>query len=191
MAVNFEFKAFKKGFFDRAAIESQLSKQERARLSKIGAFIRRRAKSSIRKRKKPSPPGKPPSSHTGVLKDFIFFAYDSERRSVVVGPTKTNQRNAFAIASAGRVKTIPGVLEFGGQVGMHEVFLRNRHTGGGEWVRLNFRARQGSYRSAFDSQGKPRPTRIRKASYPPRPFIGPVGRAEAGRFREIMRALVR
>lgn len=189
MPLPFEFKAFKGSFFDRAAIESQLSKQERARLSKLGAFIRRRAKSSIRKRKKPSPPGKPPSSHTGVLKDFIFFAYDAERNSVVVGPTKTNQRNARALSSGSGMKTIPGVLESGGVVGIHEVFLKR--DSGGEWVRLNLRARAGSFRSAISSRGIPRPTRVRRAVYPPRPYMGPAGRAEAGRLKELFRAFVR
>lgn len=63
-------------------------------LSKFGAFVRTRAKSSIRKRKKISQPGQPPSSHTGKLKKLIFFGYDREKKSVVVGPLLFGTTNA-------------------------------------------------------------------------------------------------
>jgi hypothetical protein len=76
----------KRLFFDRPAVLSKVDAATRRVLSKFGAFVRRTAKSSIRKRKKPSPPGKPPSSHTGLLKRLIFFGYDPNRRSVVIGP---------------------------------------------------------------------------------------------------------
>jgi hypothetical protein len=75
-------------------------------LSRFGAFVRRSAKSSIRKRKKAAPPGQPPSSHTGLLKKFIFFGYDADRRSVVIGPTRLNQK--------GRGEA-PPLLEYGGK----------------------------------------------------------------------------
>jgi hypothetical protein len=76
----------KRLFFDRPAVLSKLDAATRRVLSKFGAFVRRTAKSSIRKRKKPSPPGSPPSSHTGLLKRLIFFGYDPGKRSVVIGP---------------------------------------------------------------------------------------------------------
>jgi hypothetical protein len=76
----------KRFFFDRPAVLSKVDAATRRVLSKFGAFVRRTAKSSIRKRKKASPPGKPPSSHTGLLKRLIFFGYDPGKRSVVIGP---------------------------------------------------------------------------------------------------------
>ena len=46
------------------------------------------------RKKKTSPPGRPPFSHTKKLKRNVFFGYDANRRSVVIGPirypTKTN-----------------------------------------------------------------------------------------------------
>ena len=33
------------------------------------------------------PPGSPPYSHVGLLRKFILFAYDPQRKSVVIGPT--------------------------------------------------------------------------------------------------------
>lgn len=101
--IHFEFK---KLFFDRQAVISKVDAATRKVLSKFGAFVRRSAKSSIRKRKKPAPPGQPPSSHTGLLKKFIFFGYDPERQSVVIGPTRLNQK--------GRGEA-PPLLEYGGK----------------------------------------------------------------------------
>jgi hypothetical protein len=80
---------------DEAAIRS---------MSRFGAYVRTTARRSIRKRKKPSLPGKPPSSHTGLLKRFIWFGYDPARRSVAIGPAKLNLPGET-----------PHVLEHGGR----------------------------------------------------------------------------
>jgi hypothetical protein len=101
--IGFEIKRM---FFDRQAVISKVDAATRRVLSKFGAFVRRSAKSSIRKRKKPAPPGQPPSSHTGLLKKFIFFGYDAARQSVVIGPTRLNQK--------GRGEA-PPLLEYGGK----------------------------------------------------------------------------
>lgn len=82
----FDFKAVQKTFFDREKVAKLADKKTKSALAKFGAFVRRRAKSSIRKRKKPSAPGQPPSSHIGTLKNLIFFAYDEGTKSTVVGP---------------------------------------------------------------------------------------------------------
>lgn len=104
--IGMDFKSAKAMFFDRHAVISKMDTATRKVLSKFGAFVRRSAKSSIRKRKKPAPPGSPPSSHTGLLKKFIFFGYDPDARSVVIGPTRLNQK--------GRGEA-PPILEYGGK----------------------------------------------------------------------------
>jgi len=91
-------------FFDRKAVRSAVDRATRRVLSRFGAFVRRAAKSSIRKRKRTSTPGEPPSSHTGLLRRFIFFGYDRQRRSVVIGPQRLNQK----------VGDAPQALEHGG-----------------------------------------------------------------------------
>jgi len=88
-------------FFDSPRVQGAMDAATRRALSKAGAFIRTRAKSSIRKRKAVSRPGKPPSSHTGHLKRRIFFAADPVAESVVIGPTPYREGEA------------PSVLEFG------------------------------------------------------------------------------
>jgi hypothetical protein len=60
---------------------------------RFGAFVRQTARRSIRKRKKVSRPGQPPSSHTGALKNLIQFAYDPRARSVVIGPILGSSRS--------------------------------------------------------------------------------------------------
>lgn len=94
----------KRLFFDRAKVVDALDKASRRALSKAGAFIRQRAKTSIRPRKRSSLPGQPPHSHTGLLRQLILFGYDPGTRSVVVGPAKINRSTGA-----------PHVLEFGGR----------------------------------------------------------------------------
>lgn len=77
----------KQGFFDRAKVKNAVDAGARRVFSKFGAFVRQRAKTSIKKRQGTSPPGQPPHGHTGLLRKFILFAYDAQRKSVVIGPT--------------------------------------------------------------------------------------------------------
>jgi hypothetical protein len=89
-------------FFDRGTVLRAVGNAKRRVLSQGGAFIRTTAKHSIRTRKGPAPPGRPPHSHEGSLRRLIFFGYDRASDSVVIGPV------GF------RKSTAPNVLEFGG-----------------------------------------------------------------------------
>lgn len=79
--VNLTFQAAKQGFFDRALVQQKVAAAERKVLSWFGAFVRQRAKTSIKKRKGTSPPGQPPHSHVGLLRKFVLFAYDRGRQA--------------------------------------------------------------------------------------------------------------
>ena len=92
-------------FFDKPAVMRAVDRATRRVLSRFGAYVRRTARQSIRRRKGPSAPGQPPSSHTGLLKDFIFFAYEPAKEDVVIGPAKLN-----------RGTNAPELLEEGGTV---------------------------------------------------------------------------
>ena len=91
--------AAKKMFFDRKKVLGAMDRTTRRVLSKFGAFVRRAAKSSVRKRKRASAPGEPPSSHTGLLRRFIFFGYERERHSVVIGPQRLSQKSGDATSA--------------------------------------------------------------------------------------------
>jgi len=94
-------------FFDRKAVIDAVDKAKRVVLSKGARFIRVAAKSSIRKRKRPSSPGQPPSSHTGLLRR-ILFGWDQSTKSVVVGPVRLNKPGMA-----------PQALEHGGRSQLH------------------------------------------------------------------------
>jgi hypothetical protein len=112
-----------KMFFDKKAVRDKVDRGTRRVLSRFGAFVRRGARSSIRKRKKVSAPGAPPSSHIGLLKKFIYFGYEPSNRSVVIGPVRLSQN--------GRGEA-PELLEHGGTT-----TLQRR----GKRVRANIRKR--------------------------------------------------
>ena len=109
-------------FFDRAAVTSAADRAQRSVLSRFGAFVRRGARSSIRKRKGVSQPGSPPSSHTGLLKNNIFFVFEPLRSSVIIGP----------ILLSGKGTDAPALLEHGG----HAIGRRRKKR-----VRLTYRPR--------------------------------------------------
>lgn len=93
-------------FFNAKAVKKAVDRTTRRVFSRFGAFVRQTAKRSIRKRKKPSQPGSPPSSHTGLLKKFIWFGYDPSKRSVVSGPSRLTKNNRGEA---------PSLLEYGGK----------------------------------------------------------------------------
>lgn len=100
----FDLKTVKAAFFDTKAVKDAIDAGTKKTLSKFGAFVRQRAKTSIRTRKQPSAPGQPPSSHTGDLKRLIFFALDVKTKSLVVGPVPFRRGEA------------PRLLEHGGEI---------------------------------------------------------------------------
>ncbi len=95
-------------FFDRPAITNSIDRAERKALSRIGAFVRRRARSSLRIRKRVSMPGETPSIRSrdkaASLKN-ILFAFQPATHSVLIGPVGLNQ------LTDGR--TVPEIHEFG------------------------------------------------------------------------------
>jgi hypothetical protein len=123
-------------FFDRKAVLDRVDRARVKSLSRFGAFVRTRARSLIRTRKRVSRPGEPPSSHTGVLKRFIYFVYDPVRKTVVVGPAKTNQ-----LFHRGGTPGVTGGAVFEGLTrgpvpGKVEVFKAGR------WQRADLRSRR-------------------------------------------------
>jgi hypothetical protein len=123
---------FQNGFFDRLAVTKSVEEATRKALSKAGAFVRQSAKTSLRYRNKASKPGQPPSVHRGstikgrsvsLLKEMIFFAYDARTRSVVIGPALLNSAASFTRRTG---KSVPQILEEGGEIKIVEVFHRGR-----------------------------------------------------------------
>jgi hypothetical protein len=115
----------RKSFFDADRILKSMDRATHRVLSRHGAFVRTRSRTSIRYRKDPAPPGRPPSAHKtvtrlktnrkGVTKrqasspyrDGIYFSYDKAAKRVVIGPV---------IFPSARRKGTPERLEYGGTV---------------------------------------------------------------------------
>ena len=110
-------------FFDKQAVRDKVDAGTRRVLSKFGAFVRQTARRSIRPRKRTSRPGQPPSSHTGLLKKFIFFGYDPAPGSVVIGPVRLTQKGR-----GDPRKTAPHLLEYGGTTTLQRNGKRQRAT---------------------------------------------------------------
>jgi hypothetical protein len=134
--IGMTFQAAKGSFFDREKVKRSVDAGTRRVLSKFGAFVRQRARTSIRKRKGTSPPGQPPYSHVGLLRKFILFAYDPQRKSVVIGPTLTKEGSQA-----------PRLLEHGGDAVLEE---------GGKARRVRYRPRP-FMRPAFAEEQKKLP----------------------------------
>lgn len=137
----------KRSFLDRPAVLRYMDERTRRYLTRLGGFVRKTARRSMRRRKTgdPSPPGEPPRARTGLIRSLIFFSFDPSRRSVVVGPTRLNSR-----AGDG---SVPELHEYGGAVTRHLIVIEDE---------------QGKVRFRTDSDAPA--VRVR---YPARPYMQP------------------
>lgn len=105
----------KQAFFDSQKVKRAVDRGTRRAMSRSLAFVRRRAISTYRRRKRPSKPGQAPSVHStnpSVSLKNVLFAYDERTKSGVVGPVKLNGQKSL-IKGRG---SLPGILEGGGTI---------------------------------------------------------------------------
>lgn len=163
------FADVKRSFFDADRVLKSMDRATARSLSRFGAFVRTRARSSIRKRKATSKPGSPPTDRTGPLK-LIYFAYDPGEKAVVVGPV---------IFPSAKQKMGAKVLEHGGTVpGNGRVIFVTRDPGRDETGKFVTRGRK---RVKLDGMLK----------YEPRPFMRPAFEAELPKAAELFRDSLR
>lgn len=197
--VDYSIKNF---FVDRQKIENAAQRGNVKALGKAGGYLRKAARSQLRRRKKASLPGQSPSVHSkdnvATLKN-ILFGVDARQLSLIVGPVGLNQKSVDGGALVSG--TVPGTLEFGGTVGLREKF--RPFTMAGAIRAFGPRAQEyaqefgivpestyrGIYQDDFDKRvdrnlggiwvpaGRRRRDRylerVRQATYAPRPFMGP------------------
>lgn len=174
-------------FFDERAVQNALDKGTRRALSKFGAFVRARAKSSIRKRKSVSKPGSPPSSHTGKLKKHIYFGYDVQRKSVVIGALPFSSSRAQELLEHGgasrpnygrRPRTFyPGAF---GPMRSSDVFDRKR------WTRLHTAAQAVRATKIYNEV-----VLTNSVVYRPRPYMNPAFQKELGNLKTSFQDCIR
>jgi len=182
-------------FFDRKPVQNAMDKATRQALQAIGKDLRKDARNSMRRRKKPALPGQPPHVKTrnaanpsgGGLRRAIMYGYDAATQSVVVGPSPVVGANILGFAA---------LHEFGGPQRIRNKRRVRRYRGDGGEISISRRRRPGSKR-VKDWRGKRhwvnyailrssaqarRANRLNRqiygklrytAHYPKRPFMGP------------------
>jgi hypothetical protein len=171
-------------FFDKPAVQRRIEAGRRRALETSGAWVRKRAISLLRRRKKVSRPGQTPSIHTDKGAEgpaaglkFILFAYDLASLSAVVGPVRLNQ----VVDTTDGTTRVPSLMEFGGTARIHEVRrVQPWRPASYMWRRRDLRRRA--------KEGEER--RIRTAVYGPRPFMGPALRQTLPKLPESCRDLL-
>lgn len=103
-----DIKRVKLAFFDERLLKD-IGKRAGRGIVRIAANTRTIAKRSIRKAGKGpgtrrSQPGQPPRSHTGLLRQHIYFWYDRRTQSAQIGPARLGGTKST---------DIPGNLEEG------------------------------------------------------------------------------
>jgi hypothetical protein len=170
--------AVKNAFFDKPKIEAKLKKAKRQQLSRAGAFVRKKARQSLLRRKSISSPGSPPHTHSkGLSLKTILFYYDARRDSVIVGPVKLNSK----ISAVRPDITLPALMEFGGSATISEFrYVVESDGWSSEWRKIDLRRKPRSHSRRLKIE-----TRNRKANYPSRPFMHPALLAEAPKFPDL------
>lgn len=153
-------------------------------LSHAGGTIMKTARRSIRKTKyKPSPPGQPPHTREGKIRESILYAVDAKTNSVVIGPSVEKIDVIGAVHEKGLVETKPKVRKPNWilKIGGHGPILNKRGKKKIDKYQVSFikimtSAQLEKVRSFVSTL--PRevlfkfiPARVRK--YPKRPFMGP------------------
>ncbi len=134
--------------------------------------IRMTAKRSIRKRKKPSNPGSPPSSPTGMLRRVLRYEVNRDRGEAVIGPVNE---------IAGRLWNLH---EFGGVVTKRRKLKRHRFRVGefgpirakqpGKFARIKLlTVAQANRATRLIEQENERRGASKPRRYPARPFMKP------------------
>ncbi|MGN6547718.1 MAG: hypothetical protein ACTHK7_21900 [Aureliella sp.] len=175
MAVTVDF-AIKAAFFDRAAVINATRRNERRALSRIGAFVRRRARTDVLRRTAQkgqkgrvirdsrgrfaksgsARPGQPPivrSRNQFATLRNIQFGLGDDGQSVLIGPLLVSQ--AAKRLRSNRA-TVPELMEFGGWALIDEFRIVDGRKG--FWY-------------AGRSSNPLAVHRKRRASYAPHPFM--------------------
>lgn len=165
----------KAGFFDVKGVKKAIGKGAAKALARFGAFVRKRARTSIRKRKKSSPPGKPPSSHRGDLRRLILFALTRDRKQVHIGPVKFGKGEA------------PRLLEHSGTV------TRKRAAAKAQGRPASVRQKKAFRKLLREGRIMLPPATYETVTYRYRgnPFMAPAGKAELGKFRDLLKKMVK
>ena len=168
----FDFAKLKESFFDSAKVMAKVNAGKRKVLSKMGAFVRTRARSSMRKRKRSAAAGAPPSVHAGQLKNLLFFSWDDRTESVVIG---TVPLSGDAV--------VPGLMERGGELTIPAIAPGGKRATASQAAAFKRMIASGAI-------ARPERTARKTVKYQAHPFMQPALEAERPRFAEQLKGLI-
>jgi hypothetical protein len=129
--------AIQKTFFDRPKVIAAIGRQSATVLARTGGFARQVMKRGMRRREAISAPGAYPSAHGGkgasLLRDLIFFGYDSRNKSVAVGPVLLTPDHTIVSGT----NKVPKLVNQGGRITRRV----SKRGGGTKVVSQNYRPR--------------------------------------------------
>ena len=96
-----------KVLLDTQKVLTKADKATRRAFHRWGGLVRTIAKRSIRKSKKSAEPGQPPRSHSGELRNLIFYALTPDNEAVV-GPLPFGKEPAAGLLEHGGMVTRDG-----------------------------------------------------------------------------------
>ncbi len=202
----------KRFFYDRESVRRKLDDKRLKALRKAGAVLRLRARRKLRRRKRPSRPGEPPSVHAegsfATLKN-IQFGFDTVAEAAIVG--------AIKIPAKAGSEPAPGVMEHGGPTSVDNPRRTIREIGkpceidvDGKSGRRRARRDGVSTKNVVDWQGKTRrvtyarietaeqarranefnemlfgPLAFTVGTVAPRPFMAPAAQEASGEFLDL------
>ena len=101
----------KECFFDRAKVINAMDRVTHWALKAFGKEVRSTAQKSMQRAEGPSAPGTPPHVHgKALIKKQLYYSFDFNQRSVVIGPEYLDRARTYAGV------TIPQLMEEGGTV---------------------------------------------------------------------------
>jgi hypothetical protein len=163
--------AVKDLFFDRAKVLQKIGRDNARKLSRVGSFVRQRARTAILRRapkarhgkRRHARPGSPPLIHSGdsfaTLRNILFYL-DRDRQSVIIGPRAVPSLKLKNASEA----YVPGLLELGGTSTISQTYF----PGADQWATLDPKF----------GRSKGYEQRTIKARYKKFPFMGPALEAE-------------
>jgi hypothetical protein len=160
-SVTVHLRLIKRQFFEIDKITKQVKRAKDRRLNQVGGYIRKTARSLLKRAEGSSKPGRPPHIHSGKRgakgadAGLKFILYGKRREgSIIVGPVGFNR--PLEINGVITTGGVPDLMEHGGEAKIREKKV------GRNWHR-------------YGPKSRPRPgqqTRVRVARYAPRPTMG-------------------
>ena len=164
--------------FDAQTLRRKVNDATFRSLGHAGGAIRLTARRSIRRNKKPSSPGMPPHTPTGMLKRVIRYEVNSSKDNVVIGPVNEIAGRLWNLHEFGGIKKRKPLKPHQFRVGEFGPIRQIHST---KFARIKLKTAAQANRASLLIANENRTRAALTLRYPKRPFMGPA--LEANRAR--------